>query len=117
MRLSIQVACALILTLCAACSSLGFVTPQTFDERLAAAYSTNTAIRNAATSSLQSGALTADDAEYALQTTRQNRTYLDAARAVAGQGDMATAEGRLYLVTSALTGLRNYLAANGVKTP
>lgn len=115
MRVHIQAITAGLFLFLASCASMGLVTPQSFDERLAAAYTTNTAIRDAAANSFESGALKPEDANYALEQTRGNRRMLDATRALAGEGDIATAEGRLKLVTGSLMSLRSYLQSQGVK--
>ena len=61
----------------------GCVTPQTFDERLAYGYSTNTSIRVAAASALRAGKIDADQGTAVLGLTDQARSLLD----VSADGD------------------------------
>jgi hypothetical protein len=96
-----------------ACTALGIVKPESFDERLAAAYTLNTAIREGVDASLNAGALSSDEAQHALEDTRSARTALDGVRTLAGN-DPATAEGRLALLESSLQALRSRLIAKGV---
>lgn len=87
-----------------------------FDQRLATAYSVNTGLRDVATSALENQLITSDDAQYALDQTRNNRKMLDTAKHVAhDNGDLASAEGRLSLVERSLKALRAYLNDQGVK--
>lgn len=115
MRIPLHTAAWTLMVVLAGCASLGLVTPKSFDERLAAAYTANTAVRDAAANSFEGGALKTEDASYALEQTRDNRKLLDATRSLANQGDLATAEGRLTLVVTSLTALRAYLQSQGVK--
>lgn len=115
MRIPVQIAAWALMALMVGCASLGLVTPESFDERLAAAYTTNTAVRDAAANSFEAKSISVEDAEYILDQTRRNRAYLDTTRAVAGKGDTTTAEGRLTLVTNGLVALKTYLASQGVK--
>lgn len=114
-RLSLYAASWTLCAVLAGCASLGLVQPQSFEERLGAAYTTNTAIREAAANSLASAALSSEEGEYALAQTREARKLLDATRLVARGGDITSAEGRLELVTKGLTLLRTYLEGKGVK--
>ena len=59
------------------------VTPQTFDERLAAGYSTNTSIRVAAASALRADKIDADQGRAVLGLTDKARSLLD----VSADGD------------------------------
>jgi hypothetical protein len=113
-RVPIYVAAWLLCALLAGCPSIGLIKPESFQERLAAAYTLNTTIRDATASSLSSGAISSTDAEKALQQTREFRTRLDQVRAVAGT-DLSTAEARLTAIATALQELRSELAAKGVQ--
>lgn len=102
----------LAFVLCAilsACSALGIVQPQSFDQRLAYAAGVNTAVRDASTSALDGGTISSADMEHVLKLNDQTRVLLDAARAASQAGDTETAEGRLLLATNILTQLQAYL--------
>ncbi len=62
---------AAAVTVFSACASLSF------DQRLAAAYTTNTSIRSTATAALNGGRLTSEQGEHVLQLTDQTRAVLD----------------------------------------
>ncbi len=96
-----------------ACASMGIISPSSFDERMAAAYSLNTAIRDGVDSSLNAGAVSSDEAQKALDETRTTRTALDSVRTLAGNDPIA-AEGRLKLLEASLQALRARLIAKGV---
>lgn len=95
------------------CGALGVPKAETFTERLAYAYSTHTAIQNAAASSLQAREISSTDGEQILKLSDQSRQVLDAARAASQAGDVATAEGRLALATNILQQLQAYLRNKG----
>lgn len=98
-----------ILLLLAACAQLGVQPAQSFDERLAYAYGTNTAVREASTSALNAGEITPDDMERVIALNDQARALLDAARLAHGTGDLETADARLTLAVSVLTQVQTYL--------
>lgn len=91
------------------CTQLGLQQPQTFNQRYAYALGQVTAIRQVATSALNAKQISIADAEYTLKVTDQSRQLLDAANSLADAGDIASAEGRVALVTGILTQLQNYL--------
>ena len=105
----------LIVLVLTACAGLGITEPKSWDERLAYAYGTNTAIREASTSALNAKTITATDMEHVLKITDQARSLLDAARAAQIGGDTKTAESRLLLATNVLIELQTYLRSRGVK--
>jgi hypothetical protein len=98
---------AVVALLLGACA--GLTQPQTFEQRLAYAYGSHTAVQEAAASSLDAGALHSSDAESLLDVADRARTLLDAARTAYRAGDVSTAEGRLELATALLTELQQYL--------
>lgn len=104
-----------VAVLLSGCESIGVQQPKTFNERLAYALAQNTALREAATLSLQSGQLSADDAEYVLELTDRSRTLIDTAQLAYDGGDLTTAEGRLQLVLGVLTQVQTYLNSKGAK--
>lgn len=101
----------LLLTGCA----VGLQPAKSFDQQLAYAYSTHTAVLSSAGNALEAGDLTVADAEAVLELADQSRALLDAARLASGAGDVATAEGRLALATNVLEQLLAYLRTRGVK--
>lgn len=105
--------CAL-LTLCG-CTLLGFEPPpDSFDGKLSTAYTLNTSIRDAADASLNSGALSSEEAKGVLERTRGFRKSLDTVKSVA-RTDLSDAEARLALLQKALEELRAELAKKGVE--
>lgn len=97
----------------AACPGIGLQPAGTFKEKLAYAYSTHTALQNAAASSLATHEITTADAEAVLKVADDSRTILDAARVADSAGDPKTAEGRLALATTILEQLQTYLRSKG----
>lgn len=105
----------LALVLLAACSSIGVQPARSFDQQLAYAYSSHTAVLDSASNALEAGDLTVEDSEAVLQLADQSRALLDSARLAAGAGDITTAEGRLALATNVIEQLLAYLRTRGVK--
>lgn len=97
------------------CEQLGIRQAKTFNENAAYALAQTTALREAATESLELGQLSVGDAEYVLKLTDQSRALIDAAQLAYAGGDIATAEGRLQLVIGVLTQVQTYLNSKGVK--
>lgn len=91
-----------------ACTTLGVPQPQTFNERLAAGYSTVSGVRNAATSLLQAGSISADDAENIQVQADNARAGLDIARVVSNT-DMQAADAKLQATLLVLEALDQYL--------
>jgi hypothetical protein len=110
--LAVSVPVALVVT---GCESMGIQPARSFDQNLAYAYSSHTAVLESAANALEAGSLTVEDAEAVLALADQSRTLLDSARLAAGAGDVTTAEGRLALATNVLQQLVAYLNARGVK--
>ncbi len=100
---------ALTLTLLAACSQLGIPKAETFNQRLAAGYTTVTSVRNSARILLNASAISATDAQNVQDQADQARAGLDLARS------MHTAlpdagEDKLLSAQKILAGLTEYLA-------
>jgi hypothetical protein len=106
-----------ILLLLSACTALGLQPAQTFNQKLAYAYGTHTAVLQAATMDVKAGTLKSADAQQILQLSDQAKTILDSATALAASGDTTGATNKLALATAALTALQTYLNthATGVK--
>lgn len=109
------VAVAYFVFVLAACASVGLAPAQTFDERVAYAVANNAAVRQAAANALDAGDIQLQDAQYVLKTTDETRTFLDAAKAASGSGDISTAEGRLSVAVNVLSQLQTYLRARSKK--
>ena len=95
-----------LILLLAGCAQLGLSTPQTFDQRLAVAYGSHTAIQRAAATELRAGHLKKADAQEVLTLADQSKVLLDAARMA---GDTTVAQNKLTLAVSVLTNLQAYL--------
>lgn len=93
-----------------ACAQLGVPTPDTFNEKLAVAYTTVTTARQSATTLLQAKKITPDDAQHVLDQTNNARAGLDVARQLSKQ-DLKAADGKLTAIRSALEALQAYLAS------
>ena len=99
----------LVAVLLAACATFGIETPKTFNERAAFAHETvNGAIRTA-TNSLNAGAITSAEAEAARANAVSTRTFIAAAEAAYGSGDISTAEGKLAFAENILRQLQGYV--------
>jgi hypothetical protein len=99
-------ACALALL--TACAAIGVEPPKTFNERLAVAVSTVTAARDATTTLLVAGKISAADARNLQAQADVAREGLDVARALAGT-DPGGAMTRLEMTQAALRALNAYL--------
>lgn len=96
-----------------ACASLGLSSAQSFNQRLAYAYGTHTAVMQAATTAVSSGALSTADAEQVLKMADQTKVLLDGARTLSASGDLTGANSKLSLALTALTALQTYLSSHG----
>ncbi len=104
----------ILAALLSACAQLGIPTADTFNERLAVAYSSVTQIRVTATSLLKAKQLTADDGQSVLTATDAARAGLDVARSLS-KTDLKAADNRLTAARTALTALSTYLATKGAQ--
>lgn len=96
--------------LLAACAQLGLAQPETFNQKLAVAYGTVTQTRELATTLLQQGKLSSDDASNVLATTDAARAGLDTARKLSlSQPEAAIV--KLESVRSVLVAVSTYLAS------
>jgi hypothetical protein len=98
-----------LLLLLAGCAQLGLSPARNFDDKLAYAYGTHTAVQQATTQSLNASDITSADASQVLKLADESRTLLDAAKAASSVGDINTASGKLLLATSILEQLQAYL--------
>lgn len=102
---------AYLLVILTACTTIGVPAPQTFNERLAAAYSTVTAARDTTATLLTSGRLSAADAQNVQQQLDNARTGLDLARQVHAT-DPAGGDAKLDAIVVGLTALQAYLQSH-----
>jgi len=87
---------------------LGLPVAVTFDEKLTAATSTVTALRDSTTSLLDAKKISSDDAQHIQDQLRNARAGLDIARGM-GKVDPASANAKLTAVHTALMALQSYL--------
>jgi hypothetical protein len=97
----------LLLTI-VACSTLNLAPAQNFDQKLAYAYGTHTAILQTAASAVRSGTITQADGRTVLDLADKSRTLLDSAKSLEGT-DLKTATGQFALASAILTNLQTYL--------
>lgn len=95
-------------TLFTACAQLGMATPQTFNERLAAGYTSVSAVRDSAATLLTAGKIQVKDAENVQAQADNARAGLDLARGMSGTNPLA-ANDKLSATISLLTGIQQYL--------
>ena len=107
---AIKRAMLLALLLVGACAYLGQPTPETFNERAAAAYTSVTAVRQTALTLLQTGNITAEDAKNIQESADNVRAGVDVARTIAVTNP-GQAENRLTAAIAALSALNAYLAS------
>lgn len=108
-------ALALILVLAAAfsgCAQLGLPTPQTMNEKIAAAQGSVTQVRSSATQLLVAKKITSTDAENVLKSTDAAAEGVAVARTIATT-DPAGANFKLTAAVTILTALQTYLATKG----
>lgn len=98
-----------LLLMAIGCQQLGIESPKSFDEKLAYAYGTNTAVREASTTALNAGKITSADMVHVMTINDQARGLLDGAKLAKEAGDMGSANSRLLLATSVLTQIQTYL--------
>jgi hypothetical protein len=102
----------LLAVLLSACSALGLAPAQSFDQRLAYAYGTHTAILEATKSARDAGTLTPADVQHVTTAADQARTLLDGARQIAA-ADPEGASARVQTALAILTELQTWLRARG----
>ena len=98
-----------VLLLIAGCAQLGLAPADNFDSKLAYAYGTNTAIREASTQALTAHKITSADMEKVLTVNDQARLILDSAKTAAAAGNTQDANAKLLMATSILTSIRTFL--------
>ena len=92
------------------CAQLGVPTADTFNQKLAVAIGSVTAVRETATTLLKAQKISADDAQNIQDGANLGRTGIEVARTLS-KVNMAAAEGKLTAVTTSLAALQTYLAS------
>jgi hypothetical protein len=91
-----------------ACASLGVPTPKTFNERLAAGYTSVTTVRQLGTTLVTAGKITPDDAQNIQAQANTARSGLDIAKTLSATLPVA-AEDKLTATLVILVELQKYL--------
>jgi type IV pilus biogenesis protein CpaD/CtpE len=102
----------LLLSSCAALQSMGLPAAETFNQKLVVAYSTVTQVRETAVVLLQSGKISADDAQNVQASADVARMGLDSARKT-HIIDPNGATNKLTAIRTTLAALAAYLATKG----
>lgn len=95
------------------CAQIG-IQPQTFNEKLAVAVTSVTAIRASATALVQAKKITADDGQNVQNQADTARQGLDLARTINATNPQGAAD-KLGAASAVLTALQGYLASKGAK--
>ncbi len=112
-RLSLFVVIA-AMALLTACTALGVATPQTFNQRAAAAQITVTAVRSTALSLLTADKITAADGKNVQASADAGNAAIDLAM-LTSTVDPAGASSKLSSAIAILGGVQAYLATKGTK--
>lgn len=105
-----KILCGWILLALGGCSALGLATPKGFDQQLAEAYGTHTAIVSATATALAAGSINSAQAAQVQTQAMSARALLDAAKA-AETANPAAAGNDLTLALTGLTALQSFLNA------
>ena len=101
-----------ILACLSGCASLGAPSPQTFNEREAAAVTAIIHVRTTAVTLLNAGKISVDDARNVQEQADNARAALVIASAIHAT-DPAQAENRLAAIVTGLSAISSYLASRG----
>ena len=94
---------AMVGVMLSGCASMGVTAPQSPSQGLAYAYGTVASVRNAAANALQSGAITAAQAQKVLTYTDEARAALDAGETLIATNPTGDVSNYLSTVTNLLT--------------
>jgi hypothetical protein len=103
-----------ILIMLAACGGLGLQPAQSFQDRVAYALGVHTAVLQSATSAVNFGDITTEEARSLLELSDRARNLIDVARTVHAAGDIEGANQRLALALTVLQEIQNYLRRSDV---
>lgn len=105
----------LVLSVIVGCGALGLTKPANFDQSLAQAYGTHTAVVQATDVALNAGSISVAEATLVQQQEKSVRAILDVARQAEVAGDTKAANSNLALALTGLTALQTYLNNHGGK--
>jgi hypothetical protein len=91
------------------CQLLGITKPLSFDESLATAYVSQTAVLNAATTAVSAHTITSAQGQHVLTMAHSSRALLDEAKTLENSGNVTAAGTELTLAATALTALQQFL--------
>jgi len=103
-----------LMVMLSACAALGLPSPETMNEKIAAAQGSVTQVRATATDLLNQKLISVADAENALRTTDAASDGIAVARTLAAQ-DPNAAQARLTMIVTTLTAVQAYLASRKAK--
>lgn len=92
----------------AACARLGLEAPQSFNERLAYAASSATAVYDAIADATRAGTLAPDDAEDLIEITDRAAELMTSARRIRDAGNEAEASRQLALALAIITEVQRF---------
>jgi predicted kinase len=107
-----RLAAVLLIAAITACSALGVDSPQTFNEKAAAAQISVTATRSTALQLLNAGKITAADAKNVQAAADAGNAAIDLARQLEAT-DKTGAGAKLASAVAIITGVQAYLATKG----
>src|SRR5450631_2329824 len=88
------------------CQLLGITKPLSFDEQLATAYVSQTAVLNATTTAVNAHSITSAQGQHVLTMAQQSRALLDEAKTLETAGNVTAASTELTLAATALKALQ-----------
>jgi endoglucanase Acf2 len=97
----------------AGCAQLGLVAPKSFEQQVAYAEGTVTAVRDSAASALNAKTMKLSDAQQVQMLADQADDLIMASRVASSAGDTSTALAKLQLATAILTQLQSYVQPKG----
>lgn len=100
-----------LLAMLTACAQLGVPPVETFNEKLAAAYSLNTQVRQTTADLLIAKKLSSADGQHVLEQTDSIRKGLDVVKELVKLRDVAAAEDKLASVRTILAAVHIYVTA------
>lgn len=99
---------AVLLVMLSACGALELTSPKGFDQQLAAAYGTHTAVTLATTQALQAGLISSAEATSVQTQITTSRAMLDTAKSLEGS-NITSAQGDLTLATNVMSAVQTFL--------
>ena len=100
---------ALALIAITACTALGLTAPKGFDQQLANAYGTHTAVVKGTASALTAGSITSQEASEVQKQANSARALLDLAKSEETAGNAAGSQKDLALAVTSLNALQAFV--------